>query len=616
MKSDVTAGKPGTQPGRVDHEARPAPEVFPALKGNGSSRPAPDSRADCSTVRLGTARDRETIYRLRHEVYARELGQHSTNTAGRLTDSLDAFNHYIVVSDGDRIVGFVSVTPPGGPGYSIDKYFKREELPFPVDDRLYEIRLLTVPQDSRRSLLALALMYAAFRWIEARGGTHIMAIGRPEIRNMHLRVGLKPTGQNVQAGAVTYGLLHATMADIHAALDGIRKLLDRIQATVSWDIGVAFDTPADCYHGGKFFEAVGDEFRTLERLDAVINADVLDAWFPPSPDAVAALQERLPQILRTSPPTGCEGLIRTIARVRGVRPECILPGAGSSDLIFLALRHWLRPDSRVLILDPTYGEYAHVMEDVVGCCVDRLPLERAAQYRLEPDRLELSLVGEYDLVVVVNPNSPTGQHVPREALEKVLRQAPPTTRIWVDETYVDYAGPGQSLEPFAAQSENVIVCKSMSKTYALSGARVAYLCAGPQQLESLRPLTPPWAVSLPGQIAAVKALEDPDYYAAKYAETHVLRRQLVEALKPLNWEIISGVTNFVLCHLPDSGPDADTLIARCRERGLFLRNVATMGACFGHRALRITVKDAETNRRMAEILRELAAANASETTKR
>ena len=560
-------------------------------------------------MRMADDHDRETIYRLRHEVYAAELGQHSRNVAGRLTDSLDAFNHYIVVSDGDRIAGFVSITPPGGPGYSIDKYFKRGQLPFPVDDKLYEIRLLTVPQASRRSLLASALMYAAFRWIEARGGTRIVAIGRKEIRNIHLRVGLKPTGQDVQSGAVTYGLLHGTMADIHAALPGVRPILDRVRTEMLWRIGVAYDTPTACYHGGKFFEAVGDEFQTLERLDSIINADVLDAWFPPSPKAVAAIARRLPQILRTSPPTGCEGLIRTIARARGVRPECILPGAGSSDLIFLALRHWLTTASRVLILDPTYGEYAHVLERVVGCRVERLPLQRAEEYRLDPGRLELSLAGEYDLVVLVNPNSPTGQHVPREELEDALRKAPPATRLWVDETYVDYAGPGQSLEPFAARSENVIVCKSMSKTYALSGARVAYLCAGPHQLESLRPLTPPWAVSLPAQIAAVKALEDPAYYAAKYQETRALRRQLIEMLKPLNWEIVPGVTNFVLCHLPENGPDASTMIARCRERGLFLRNVATMGTCFGNHAVRITVKDAETNRRMTRILTELIASS-------
>jgi len=564
--------------------------------GNGSSRLA---------VRLASERDREEIYRLRHEVYARELGQYSANAAGRLTDSLDAFNHYIVISDGTRTLGFVSITPPGGPGYSIDKYFKREELPFTVDDKLYEIRLLTVPPSYRRSLLASALMYAAFRWVEARGGTRIVAIGRQEIRSIHLRVGLKPTGQDVQAGKVTYGLLHGTMADVHAALPGVRPILDRAQQEMAWQIGVAFDTPASCYHGGRFFEAVGDEFQTLDRLESVINADVLDAWFPPSPKALAAIEQHLPHILRTSPPTGCEGLVRTIARARGVQPENILPGAGSSALIFLALRHWLTPASRVLILDPTYGEYAHVLERVIGCRVERLALERAEHYRLDPARLQAGLAGEYDLAVLVNPNSPTGRHLPRAEMEQVLRASPPATRIWVDETYVDYAGPDQSLEPFAARSENVIVCKSMSKNCALSGARVAYLCAGAHQLESLRPLTPPWAVSLPAQIAAVKALEDADYYAEKYAQTHALRQQLVEALRPLNWEIVPSVTNFVLCHLPDHGPDADTLVAHCRERGLFLRNVASMGARLGDRAIRIAVKAAETNVQMARIISEV-----------
>lgn len=551
---------------------------------------------------MANERDREVIYRMRHDVFATELGQHPTNSSGRLTDALDAFNQYIVVAEGDRVRGFVSITPPDGPGFSIDKYFKRTELPFPVDDRLYEIRLLTVPEAHRRSLLASALMYAAFRWAEARGGTHVVAIGRQEIRRIHLRVGLTPTGQDVKSGAVTYGLLHGTMSDIHAALPGVRPILDRVRTEMCWRIGVAYNSPAACYHGGRFFEAVGDEFRTLHRLDSVINADVLDAWFPPSPRAVAAVQQYLPQILRTSPPTGCEGLIRTIARVRGVRPECILPGGGSSDLIFLAFRHWLTETSRVLILDPCYGEYVHVMEEVIGCQVDRLSLSRTERYRLAPERLELALAGEYDLVVLVNPNNPTGQHVPQPELKALLRKAPSMTRIWVDEAYVDYAGPDQSLEQFAAQSDNVVICKSLSKTLALSGARVAYLCGAPAHMETLRPLNPPWAVSLPAQIAAVNALQDPDYYAGKYAETNRLRRQLIDALAPLNWDVLSGVANYILCHLPVDGPDAETLLARCRRENLFLRNVATMGANLGERAVRIAVKDAETNERLVRIL--------------
>ena len=212
-------------------------------------------------------------------------------------------------------------------------------------------------------------------------------------------------------------------------------------------------------------------------------------------------------------------------------------------------------------------------------------------------------------MVLVNPNSPTGRHVPREELIAVLRHAPPATRIWVDETYVEYAGPDQSLETFAAASENVIVCKSMSKVYALSGVRAAYLCAGPHQLEPLRPITPPWAVSLPAQVAAVKALQDPAYYAARYEETHRLRGQLIESLRPLGLEIVPSVANFLLCHLPAGGPDAATVVSRCREHGLFLRDASIMGSQMGSHALRIAVKDADTNRRLVEVLQDLVASD-------
>ena len=298
---------------------------------------------------------------------------------------------------------------------------------------------------------------------------------------MYHRVGLKDAGPTLQAGAVTYHLLQATMPDIHDALHGIREMLRRVETEVDWQLSFPYRTPATCFHGGAFFSAVGEEFDALERRQHIINADVLDAWFPPAPKVLACLEAHLPWLLRTSPPTQSEGLTRAIALARGVQADSILPGAGSSDLIFLALRHWLKPESRVLILDPTYGEYPHVLECVIGCQAERLTLCRSEGYRLDPGRLVDCLAESYDLVVLVNPNSPTGRHVPREELIAVLRHAPPATRIWVDETYVEYAGPDQSPETFAAASENVIVCKSMSKVYALSGVRAAYLCAGPHQ---------------------------------------------------------------------------------------------------------------------------------------
>jgi histidinol-phosphate/aromatic aminotransferase/cobyric acid decarboxylase-like protein len=161
------------------------------------------------------------------------------------------------------------------------------------------------------------------------------------------------------------------------------------------------------------------------------------------------------------------------------------------------------------------------------------------------------------------------------------------------------------MENLAANSRNVMVCKSMSKVYALSGARAAYLCAAPEQVAELRSLTPPWAVSLPAQIAAVKALQEPAYYAGRYAQTHLLRLRLEQelALFP-GWEIIPGTANFALCHLPENGPDAATVVRKCRSRGLFLRDAGIMGHHLGNHALRIAVKDQPTGQRMMAILAE------------
>src|SRR6185369_13448438 len=121
---------------------------------------------------------------------------------------------------------FISLTPPGRGALSIDKYFARETLPCPIDDRLYEVRLLTVLKPHRGRELALLLMYAALRWVESHGGTRIVAIGRREIVDLYLRVGLRAVGPSTRSGAVTYDLMIATVAELR---------------TKSGDFGAAFE---------------------------------------------------------------------------------------------------------------------------------------------------------------------------------------------------------------------------------------------------------------------------------------------------------------------------------------------------------------------------------------
>lgn len=373
------------------------------------------------------------------------------------------------------------------------------------------------------------------------------------------------------------------------------------------------DTRLDdgCFHGGAFFEAIGENFEDLWRREQIINADVLDAWFPPAPGVLQVLATHQDWIARTSPPTGAAGLRAAVAAARGVPEACVLPGAGSSDLIFLALREWLSPRSRVLLLDPCYGEYAHVLERVIGCTVDRVALSEADGWLPDLTKLRERLSLGYDLFVLVNPNNPTGRLLSRQAIESLLRDLDPRTRVWIDEAYLEYVCGDETMESAACRSANIFVCKSLSKVYALSGMRAAYLCGPVEEIAPLRRLTPPWAVSLPAQIAAVHALAEPAYYRSRYQQTGTLREELRMLLSLLHGvRVVTGNANFLLCHLEEYAPTVPTILEACRREGLYLRNVASMGRALGPRVFRTAVKDAATNARIVATLARVLTENA------
>ncbi|HEV2969128.1 MAG TPA: GNAT family N-acetyltransferase [Pirellulales bacterium] len=191
-----------------------------------------------------TNQDRAAVYRLRHQVYARELHQHAENPEELLTDALDGFNDYITASLDGEIVGFVSLTPPGHGRYSIDKYLARQELPFPSDDRLYDVRLLTVAAEYRGRPIAGLLMYAALRWIESRGGTRIVAIGRREILGMYLKVGFEPLGREIQSGSVRFELMTATTSSMRESLARYKPAMRKVESGIDWQLGIPFHPPA------------------------------------------------------------------------------------------------------------------------------------------------------------------------------------------------------------------------------------------------------------------------------------------------------------------------------------------------------------------------------------
>jgi histidinol-phosphate/aromatic aminotransferase/cobyric acid decarboxylase-like protein len=563
---------------------------------------------DLLQLRAATPEDLEWIHELRHRVYAQELGQHAPDPAGRLRDGLDGHNVYLVAARGAARIGFVSLTPPWLGRYALDKYLTREELPLLSDDEPFEVRILTVEPRWRATAAAPLLMYAALRWIAARGGRRVVAMGRTELLDMYLALGLRPVGRTVRSGAVTFEVLTGGVTELtKRAMDRYGSALERLRSAVDWRLDMAFSPrPDGCEHGGASFTAIGTDFRTLHRRHDIVMADVLDAWFPPAPGVRAALAEDPAWAARTSPPTGAEGLLSEIATARALPTDTLAVGAGSSDLIFRAFGRWLTPESRVLLTDPCYGEYAHVTERVIGCRVDRFPLRREDGWRIDPDRLSAAVAsGRYDLVVVVNPNNPTGRHAPAAELRSLIAGAPPRTRWWIDEAYLGYVGLNESLAGLAATDPRVVVCTSLSKMYALSGMRAAYLVAEPSTAAELRRWTPPWPVSLPAQLAAVAALRDPEYYTDRWLRTHALRGQLAAALAGSDPDVTveESVANFLNLTLPPGGPSAAQLVDECRRHDVYLRDLSPLSPRYQGRTVRIAVRDTAENARIVAACR-------------
>jgi histidinol-phosphate/aromatic aminotransferase/cobyric acid decarboxylase-like protein len=254
----------------------------------------------------------------------------------------------------------------------------------------------------------------------------------------------------------------------------------------------------------------------------------------------------------------------------------------------------------VLLVEPQYAEYRHVAERLVGCPVDSFRSEAPSTIADLASSLRMR---RYKLVVLVDPNNPLGYRFDPDALVDVLLENR-DTMFWVDRTYAPFAGDDHGLERFAAASPNTIVGMSMSKAYALSGMRLGYLCGPTSVLADAWRLTPPWLISRPAGAAAVAALSDSAYYAARYRETAALREELVDGLRRIpGLEPREGVANYVFCELREP-LDAATVVERLAARGVYVRAFPTDMA-LRWRAIRIAVLDHARQSRLLVNLREV-----------
>lgn len=541
----------------------------------------------------------DQISSLRHQVYANELQQYEANDEEKIDDP---GRHFIACIENGSLAGYISLNPPSQQPFRIEQYFSKEKLHesvYPLcGERLattYEVRALTVSPDFRGKNISFRLMRYALEFILQNNGTDIVGMGHSEVVNLYQKNGMTVfTNHGVAYGETLYFPMYMDAQQV--AAKHAKRIAQDIAKEEEDDV---------CYHGGKSWDTSGFDFNIR---DGLVVADVLDSPFPPCPEALDILREQLERCCQESPPTQCEELIETIAEVRGVNAKHVSVSSGSSSLMFSFLPQLLNQESNVLVLSPMYGEYSHILTHVIGCHVTNFVLLEEDGFKIDVDDLVMQ-ARQHDAVIFVNPNSPTGVYCDEmsEIVHRIQDETESPSRcrmLWVDETYIDYLPNAQSLEPLTATVPNLIVCKSMSKCYALSGLRVAYAVS--QKMTSLRKFIPPWAVSLPGQLAAVAALKNPEYYRRQYDIIHQQREELSRMLRDENFQVLPGVANFVLTFLPkDSGYTSNSFIEACKEKGVFIRDAQNMGDSLSDNAVRFAVRSQEENLKMIKCVQEV-----------
>jgi histidinol-phosphate aminotransferase len=286
-----------------------------------------------------------------------------------------------------------------------------------------------------------------------------------------------------------------------------------------------------------------------------------------------------------------------LAALYGVPPDRLLAARGSDEGIDLLARAFLTPGrDAALICPPTFGMYA-VATRIQGAALVEVPLARDAGYALDEGALVAALAPAVKLVFLCTPNNPTGNVVDAGLIERLAARLADRALLVVDEAYAEFAD-APSLAGRIGALPNLVVLRTLSKAYALAGARVGAVLADRAVVEILRRVIPPYSMATPTIEAVLAALEPAPlaHARARIAELQAERDRLATALAalPLVRRVWPSAANFVLIECRD----AAAVLDRARTTGFLLRDFSRGPLTLG--AVRITVGTPVQNDRLLE----------------
>lgn len=309
-----------------------------------------------------------------------------------------------------------------------------------------------------------------------------------------------------------------------------------------------------------------------------------ESSFGPSPHAVEAFRSAAAFLHRYSDPQQ-SALRAAIAEVHGLDPGCIVCGNGSDELLDLLIRAYVRPGGELLLTE-NHFEMCRIHGITQGA---RIVIAPEMDLRVNVDAILKRVGAGTRMVIIANPNNPTGTYLPASEVSRLQRMLPPHVVLVIDGAYMEYVmredfGPGFDL---VANAKNLVITRTFSKIYGLAALRIGWVYAPAEIVDVLERIRSPFNVSAAAQAAAAAAVRDQTYIDQVRHHNATWLERITASLTLMGLEVVPSVANFYLIRFdPGSGRTAAGAAAFLESRGIIPR---TFKAGDSANFLRITV---------------------------
>ena len=323
----------------------------------------------------------------------------------------------------------------------------------------------------------------------------------------------------------------------------------------------------------------GEQPRDMQYIKLNTN----ESPYPPAPSVVEAMNAEQVELLRLYSDPTAKNLKEKLAGLYDVRPENVFVSNGSDEVLNFAFMAF--GGQGAVFPDISYGFY-EVFAELYAINAEKIPLESdfSVDYR--------KYCGKNQLVVIANPNAPTGMTIPVWQIEEIVKSNPDAVVV-IDEAYVDFGG--ETCLPLVKKYDNLLVTRTFSKSRCLAGGRLGYAFASPEiiaDLEKIKYSTNPYNINRLTLLLGEKTVDAEDYYQEKCRKIEETRAWTTAQLEELGFTVLPSKANFIF--VKTDKMDGGELYKTLKAKGILVRHFTSPRICQFNRVTIGTKEQMET----------------------